>query len=645
MRRRTPQTVFLVFCLSATAQLLEAQSLPAGAFAPPGGTAPFDVTRLNITMLSKDAERDLSPLAIQRLSVSQLDIKAPGKARREYEKGSQLLAGKDYEGAIAHLNAAIVIYPTYPAAHNALGSAYSALQQYGQARDEFARAILLDDHLPTAYLNLGYADLDLKDFPAAEEALKKASHIAPLDTLLLTTLTYSQVLNQDYAAAIATAHQVHNQKHKGAAIVHFYAASAAQAQDNLDLAQTEVDTLLKEDPKSDVAATARQIPEQIKADRLRPKTVTVSKTLPKDSLSISIKAPEDGKMSSAMQTMLQATNEQEQIAEAEAACPTCGAEGAHSADQDVPSVSASPAGGARRDQKGWTIRSSVHEVAVFFTATDHGNSVPDLTKADVKIKDDRKSPATVTGFLSESQLPLRLGVVIDTSESITSRFSFEQRAATDFLQGVVTEKNDLAFVVGFANSVLLVQDFTSDQGQISHGISQLAPAGGTALWDAVAFAADKLAARQEQQPVARLLVVISDGQDNSSNISLKDAIESAERSGVFVYTVSTADNHDIATAFKSADIVFGDRALKLLAQSTGGTAFSPGSLGGLSHSLSELQQVIRGRYLVSYKPDQFQQDGRYHSIDITAQKNGHKLRVYARKGYYAGGGSTSKGGF
>jgi von Willebrand factor type A domain len=97
-------------------------------------------------------------------------------------------------------------------------------------------------------------------------------------------------------------------------------------------------------------------------------------------------------------------------------------------------------------------------------------------------------------------LPLRLGLVIDTSESITGRFSFEQRAAIDFVRQVLTGKDDLGFVIGVANSVLLVQDFTNDQQRIGHAIDQLAPAGGTALWDAVAFAAEHLAKRETRAP-------------------------------------------------------------------------------------------------------------------------------------------------
>jgi len=177
---------------------------------------------------------------------------------------------------------------------------------------------------------------------------------------------------------------------------------------------------------------------------------------------------------------------------------------------------------------------------------------------------------------------------------------------------------------------LVVQDFTSDQKMIAHAVDQLVPSGGTALWDAVAFAADKLAERAEIQPIAKVLVVISDGEDNSSSISLKEAIQHAQHGEVAVYSVSTRDFE-----LEDASALLGDHALRTLAELTGGATFTPGSVRRLNGSLADLQQVLRGRYLISYKPAVFQRDGSYRKVDITAQKDGHKLRVNARKGYYA----------
>lgn len=330
--------------------------------------------------------------------------------------------------------------------------------------------------------------------------------------------------------------------------------------------------------------------------------------------------------------MLQDVKEKNQIAEAEAEpdpiCAECGTTAA--VESAVATNSSSGLKESGLDVPGATFRAAVDEVAIFFAATNHGKSATNLTASDIEVRDDNRPPHAILGFRNESQLPLRLGLIIDTSESVANRFSFEQAAATKFLQTVVTAKDDLAFVVGVNNSVLLVQDFSGDQALIARAINQLAPGGGTALWDAVAFGAEKLADRPETQPVARALIVISDGEDNTSGITLKQAIASAQRGEVAIYTVSTREQ----TQEESRDLP-GDHALQTLADLTGGAAFIPGSIRRLKGSLADLQQVIRGRYRISYKPASFQRDGRYRTVDINAVKDGHKLKVYARKGYYA----------
>ena len=154
---------------------------------------------------------------------------------------------------------------------------------------------------------------------------------------------------------------------------------------------------------------------------------------------------------------------------------------------------------------------------------------------------------------------------------------------------------------------------------------------GTALWDAVKFASDKLGELGEERPVAKMLVVISDGEDNSSSATLKQAIESAVRNQVAVYTVSTRE----FSGEEEPRALIADGAMKALAAQTGGAAFFPDSLGSLDHRLSELQQVIRSRYLISYRPAEFEANGAYRSIAVIARKSGHRLRVYARRGYYA----------
>lgn len=623
------------------------QSSPfAAGMGAPGGNIPFDSTLLNSTMLNRQAERDLSPLENPTISVSKLDLKAPGKARHEYDKGVLLLNRKDYQGAAEHLNTAITIYPDFVAAYNSLGSAEMSLGQNEKARDAFTKAVTLDDHLPISHLNLGCAQLALKDYPAAEQSVKKAADIAPMDMQVLTALGYAELTNHDYNGVIATAKEVHSKKHKDAAIVHYYAAAAYDNLNNLTEAQHQLELFLHEDPKSPAAGAARDILLHLHDPIVEVKTTPAAAPVFSE---VKATPTDTGQMPAQMKKLIQESKEKQQIAEAEAMCDDCESEASSSATDG--SVISAPGSGATMSKGagGWVMRHSVHEVAVLFAATDHGNSVAGLTQADVKIRDDHRAPAAITGFLSESELPLRMGIVIDTSESITGRFAFEQKAATKFVQTVLTNENDQAFVVGFSNSILLVQDFTNDQAQLGKGIGDLAPAGGTALWDAVSFAADKLAEKPEPKPVARILVVLSDGEDNSSSESLKNAIEASLHGEVIIYTVSTRDLRDTASGFTpttySADeIDTGDRALKTLAVRTGGEAFVPGSVGGLNHSLAQLQQVIRSRYLVSYRPAQFEPNGQYHAVDISVSKSGHKLRIYARKGYYARLRSDSGGG-
>jgi VWFA-related protein len=583
--------------------------------------------------LIKKQERNFSPLQTPSGSVSRLDTRAPEKAKHEYEKGYQFLIRKNLDSAIEHLTKSTAIYPSFVAAHNALGTAYLRQGKDERALDEFARAVAVDDHLPTSYLNLACAQLALKHYLEAEASLKKASEIAPLDLLLRTALAYAEFANHDYPAVFATVRQVHAHKHDGAALVHYFAAASWQAQDNLVEAQREMETLLYEDPNSKSSAQFRQNLDEIITERAR----QVEASLHPAPLQLSAPASTEvgstpQETSAHSQQDFQGRDEARQIADAEAqpdtACVECGT------TAPVESVRASSAGPPpeqlRQNDPDGMLRVAVDEVAVYFAATDHGKSVTDLSASQIKIQDDNKPPAAILGFRNESQLPLRLGLIIDTSGSVRDRFSFEQDAASKFLRTVVNDRNDLAFVVGVNSSVLLVQDFTDDQSLVARAISQLAPSGGTALWDAVDFAADKMASRREVQPVARVLVVISDGEDNSSSVTLKEAIAEARRGEVAIYTVSTRDG----SRGESSELL-GDHALRTLSELTGGATFAPGSVRSLNVSLANLQQVIRGRYLVSYKPASLHYDGRYRAIDIKAQRDNHKLRVYARKGYYA----------
>ena len=273
-----------------------------------------------------------------------------------------------------------------------------------------------------------------------------------------------------------------------------------------------------------------------------------------------------------------------------------------------------------------TIHKRVDEVNVLFIATDkHGKFVRDLNQGDFTILDDHKPPQSILNFRRETDLPLHMGLLIDVSGSVHSRFDFEQNAAISFLQHSVRVGFDKAFVVGFNKQSQLTQDFTDNVQLLSDGIHRLQDGGGTALYDAIYRACkDKFLKDRPDHPTRKAIVVVSDGEDNQSDFSRAQAIEMAQRAEVIIYAISTDD---------SGLILRGDKVLEQLAEATGGRAFFPFKMKDITHSFAAIEDELRSQYVVSYKPADFDADGRYRSIEISALKK--DLQVRARKGYFA----------
>jgi Ca-activated chloride channel homolog len=276
----------------------------------------------------------------------------------------------------------------------------------------------------------------------------------------------------------------------------------------------------------------------------------------------------------------------------------------------------------------FTIHQIVDETALFFSVSHHGHTINDLSLSDIQLRDDNKRPDKILQFLPQSKLPLRLGLLIDMSDSVKDRVTFEKRTAEKFVQKVLTNEADLAFVGGFQNEVFIAQDFTHDRAKLVAGIEKLTSGGdGTAIFDAVFFACWKLSVYPDEGRTAKVLVVLTDGEDNSSHRSLRQAIQEAEAAGVTVYTLSTAE--------RAQDETDANRILKTMAERTGGQAMFPGSLHALDYYLDQLPREISSRYLIAYKPADFKADGKFRAIRIEAEKDGRRLHVQARKGYYA----------
>lgn len=273
-----------------------------------------------------------------------------------------------------------------------------------------------------------------------------------------------------------------------------------------------------------------------------------------------------------------------------------------------------------------TIVRRVEEVNVVFTVTDkRGRFIKDLKREDFQVLDDKRPAEAIRNFAAETNLPLRVGLLIDASNSIRSQFKFEQEAAIEFLNQIIRPKVDRALVVGFDSTVEIEQDFTNETELLSRGVRQLRPGGGTAMFDAIyKVCRDRLMNTKDTETVRRAIILLSDGEDNQSRVTREEAIEMAQRAGVIIYTISTS---------LSPDKGKGDKVLERVSGATGGRAFFPFKIQDVANAFSDIQDELRSQYVLAYKPADFLADGRYRTIDIRTPNR--KLKVRARQGYYA----------
>jgi Ca-activated chloride channel homolog len=289
----------------------------------------------------------------------------------------------------------------------------------------------------------------------------------------------------------------------------------------------------------------------------------------------------------------------------------------------------------------------VNLVDVLFTVLDRRNKlVPGLEKEDFKISDD-KSPQSIRYFSKQTDLPLRIGLLMDTSNSIRDRLKFEQDAATSFLYSVIRRSKDQAFVMTFDDEPSILQGFTDDAGRLRDEIIRTRAGGGTAVFDAIYTACEKELSHPPRPPgdqpdvVRRVMIVISDGDDNLSTHTRAEAIEMAQRYSVVIYTISTSTQWvqlSQTDPNKLADRKFhlteGDKILQDLADETGGRAFFPYHVDDLDQSFQDIGDELRNQYSIAYIPTNATLDGRYHRIRIEVPD--HKgYQVRARRGYYA----------
>jgi len=299
-----------------------------------------------------------------------------------------------------------------------------------------------------------------------------------------------------------------------------------------------------------------------------------------------------------------------------------------------------------QDNRQATIIRNVNLVDVLFSVvTKREKLITDLTKENFKVFDDGV-PQEITDFSQPTDLPLRIGMVLDTSNSIRERLKFEQDAAIDFLFNALRRGKDQAFLTTFDDGPEIIKDFTGDGGDLRDTILKQRAGGGTALYDAVYSASEHLLNKSPVPPgpnpdVRRVLVVISDGDDNSSSRSRGEAVDMAQRAGVVIYSISTStdwvsaeDEKDPAKRINRKYLKDeGDHVLEQLAQETGGRSFFPYRVDDLGQSFLDIGDELRHQYALAYSPVGRAPDGKYHTIKIQVDRK--DLIVRARKGYYS----------
>ena len=291
-----------------------------------------------------------------------------------------------------------------------------------------------------------------------------------------------------------------------------------------------------------------------------------------------------------------------------------------------------------------TFKAQVNVVNLFFNVKDkHGMLIPNLTKDDFQVFEDGK-PQTIKYFSAESNQPLTLGIMIDTSASQTRVLDIEQESCAEFLHAVLRDK-DLAFVINFDVDVDLDQDFTNNIRDLTRALNKMqinagmggGPPGlgggpvpttprGTLLYDAIYLGADE---KLKNEVGRKAMIIFTDGEDQGSRLRIQDAIEAAQKADTICYVILIADR-----GFYGGFGYSGDSDMQKLAQATGGRVIEVGNKQEkLKQAFDQIQNELRSQYNIGYTPTNNKLDGTYRKIQIKAK--GGDYKVQARQGYYA----------
>lgn len=290
------------------------------------------------------------------------------------------------------------------------------------------------------------------------------------------------------------------------------------------------------------------------------------------------------------------------------------------------------------DQSRGQIDVNVLQVPLMVSVTDNkGKLVTSLTKEDFKIYEDNKLQ-TIRSFNSDADLPLSIALLVDSSGSIIQQLKFERAAATEFFFNTIKRRKDRATVISFDSTVSVLSDdtpdgFSDEPERLSDAVAKVKAGGGTAVYDAVYLAVQKKLA-QEKGDRRRLIIVITDGDDTASRLSLTEAVEMAQRNDTAIYAISTNRTSDT----RSSEKVRGDDILQKMVDETGGKAYFPLKLDDLAADFQKIGDELRSQYVISYAPINQALDGSYRKVRVELADKKYKVRT--RPGYWATKGAN-----
>ncbi len=267
------------------------------------------------------------------------------------------------------------------------------------------------------------------------------------------------------------------------------------------------------------------------------------------------------------------------------------------------------------------------------TITDKNNRfVVDLEQNDFEIFED-KAPQSIVSFVPQSNLPLDVAVLMDTSNSVKPKLKFEKDAAYSFLETVLKSRQDRALFATFDSQVELHQDFTNRLDLLTKAIDKVKAQGATRMYDAIYRVCEEKMFAPTSQGRRHAMVVISDGEDTESERDLKEAIDIAQRSETTVFVISTKAGGFFGVQAGTVDRKE-DKELKRLAEDTGGRAFFTAEVIELEKSFSAIARELRSQYLIAYEPTNGNYDGKFRQVEVKLP-NHKDLRIRTRKGYTA----------